>query len=272
MDSSFRGSGGGIGGARLVPGAARGRIGCPQALGTPGAPTQRSGEARSGNSRPPEPPSSPPPQRGWAVPLLPAPPSGWLGLSGSPRPGPGRSRRAPAQVAGPPAHSAPRHRALPRGLAALPSRSSSALLAALALLSKPPRFGGRRLNRPHPGRSKWRTLEFKEGAREDASRPPAFSPSVRGGRGRCAGRSLRPGAPALPGPVLVRVLGRDPAEVGRAHPCHTCWSRPPPARTRAGPRYTLPGRVLKGHSWLQENKTKSWVHNYVCLLLPGSAG
>ena len=91
------------------------------------------------------------------------------------------------------------HRAVPRGLAALPSRPSSALLAALALLSKPPRFGGRRLNRPHPGRSKWRTLEFKEGAREHASRPPAFSPPLRSGRGQCAGRSLSPGAPALPG-------------------------------------------------------------------------
>lgn len=37
-----------------VPGAARGRIGCPPALGTPGVPALRSKEARPGKTRPPE--------------------------------------------------------------------------------------------------------------------------------------------------------------------------------------------------------------------------
>ena len=120
--------------------------------------------------------------------------------------------------------------------AGLPSRPSSALLAALALLSKPPRFGGRRLNRPHPGRSKWRTLEFKEGARKHASRPPAFSPPLRSGPGRCAGRSLSPGALALPGPVLVRVLGRDPA---RGWPGAAVPHLLEPASTRSDPSWPV---------------------------------
>lgn len=59
VDSSFRGSGGG----RLVPGAARGRMGCLPALGTPGARALHSGRPGGGKTRPPDQPCLPRPPK-----------------------------------------------------------------------------------------------------------------------------------------------------------------------------------------------------------------
>ena len=103
------------------------------------------------------------------------------------------------------------HRALPRRLAALPSRPSSALLAVLALRSQPPRFWGRLLNRTHPGRSKWRTPEFKEGGEGGRISASRLLPT-HGKRPRAVRRPVsKPWGSCPARPVLVRVLGRGPA-------------------------------------------------------------
>ncbi|XP_044931353.1 translation initiation factor IF-2-like [Mustela putorius furo] len=92
VDSSFRG--GGSGGAGRVPGAARGRVGCPPALGAPGAralPSGRPGRERRARQdrlyrrR----------CRSLPRPLRPAPPSGPFGRSGGPRAGPGAAAGRP---------------------------------------------------------------------------------------------------------------------------------------------------------------------------------
>lgn len=125
VDSSFRGSG--SGGAGRVPGTARGRVGCPRALGAPGAralPSGRPGRERRAlqdrlcRRR----------CRSLPRPLRPAPPSGPFGRSWGPRAGRGAAAGRPHRWRGQPARPTRRATGLcradtPRSLPAPPPRS-----------------------------------------------------------------------------------------------------------------------------------------------------
>lgn len=97
------------------------------------------------------------------------------------------------------------------------------------------------MSRPHPGRSKWRTPEFKEGAREDATRLLAFSPLLEASAG---------GAHGVSAPWGCGARGESPRKARRMRTLRacTCWSAST-CSDRAGlhsPRHPSCGPLMKG--------------------------
>lgn len=205
-----------------------------------------------------------------ARPLLPAPPSGPLGRSGRPkawvRAQPPRARRGGGAVRA--ANSACTGHcpaASPRSLPAAPPPSWQ------------PRLGSRRCPDFGAGNGIGRTPGAANGGCWKLSRRrgrtrlgplPSPQPSAAAGAVR-----RRVSAPWGAGQAR-RLCGcgcqrGPPRQAGGAHPHCTCWSGPPPARTRVGLHATPHqgcGHLLKGHSRLHENKTKTWL--YSCVLCP----
>lgn len=205
-----------------VPGATRGRMGSPLALGTPGALVLRSREAQLGKTRW---------NRGAANSSPALRPASWLWVpQASARVRPpcagtgGRASSAPAQPA----------QGTDYGPTVLPPRLRTALLAARAVLSRPPPILGPMIEKATPQGA---TKEFKERAKKKATCLSAFSPpreaKPKSGSKRCTGRSPRPGA-------WSAVLAERPRP--RERPAGR--TRPPRGLRDALARYLHPSELL----------------------------